>query len=61
LLPPFVFFFLRVAQGILYTITDVVDLHMWMAGHLDAHPLFERLTDAELVLSSFSFICAALM
>ncbi len=37
------------AQGILYTITDVVDLHLWMAGHLDAHPLFQRLTDAEMV------------
>jgi tRNA (guanine-N7-)-methyltransferase len=33
--------------GILYTITDVLDLHQWMAKHLDAHPLFERLTDQE--------------
>eukprot|EP00042_Codosiga_hollandica_P045045 m.452141 g.452141 ORF g.452141 m.452141 type:complete len:110 (-) comp56925_c0_seq10:1032-1361(-) len=36
------------AQGILYTITDVVDLHVWMASHLDKHPLFQRLTDEEL-------------
>ncbi len=33
--------------GILYTITDVEDLHQWMAKHLDAHPLFERLTPQE--------------
>jgi hypothetical protein len=32
-----------------YTITDVHDLHVWMVGHLDAHPLFERIPDAELV------------
>lgn len=29
--------------GIIYTITDVKDLHDWMVLHLDAHPLFERL------------------
>ncbi|QOU22516.1 tRNA (guanine-N(7)-)-methyltransferase (tRNA(m7G46)-methyltransferase) [Brettanomyces bruxellensis] len=29
--------------GIIYTITDVLDLHNWMVKHLDAHPLFERL------------------
>ena len=29
--------------GIIYTITDVEDLHHWMVEHLDAHPLFERL------------------
>ena len=33
--------------GILYTITDVLDLHEWMKGHLDAHPLFERLNEEE--------------
>ena len=33
--------------GILYTATDVLDLHEWMAKHLDAFPLFERLTDDE--------------
>lgn len=31
-------------DGILYTITDVYDLHEWMKSHLDEHPLFERLT-----------------
>lgn len=30
--------------GLLYTITDVRDLHEWMVQHLDAHPLFERLS-----------------
>ncbi|KAI8870630.1 putative methyltransferase [Ramicandelaber brevisporus] len=34
--------------GILYTITDVKELHEWMASHLDKHPLFERMTDEEL-------------
>jgi tRNA (guanine-N7-)-methyltransferase len=35
-------------QGILYTATDVKDLHDWMVKHLDNHPLFERLTEAEM-------------
>ena len=38
----------RAHAGIVYTITDVVELHKWMADRLDAHPLFERLTEAEL-------------
>ncbi|RUS23120.1 m7G tRNA methyltransferase [Endogone sp. FLAS-F59071] len=37
---------LRVS-GVLYTITDVKDLHDWMVKHLDQHPLFERLTEDE--------------
>jgi tRNA G46 methylase TrmB len=35
--------------GMLYTITDVLDLHNWQVEHLDAHPLFERIPDADLV------------
>lgn len=31
--------------GILYTITDVEDLHAWMVKHLAAFPLFERIPD----------------
>lgn len=31
--------------GILYTITDVLDLHNWMAAHCEAHPFFERIPD----------------
>ncbi|CAI4059077.1 hypothetical protein SUVZ_04G0430 [Saccharomyces uvarum] len=30
--------------GIVYTITDVKDLHEWMVKHLEEHPLFERLS-----------------
>lgn len=35
--------------GILYTVTDVHDLHIWMASHLDRHPLFRRIPDEEMV------------
>ncbi|CAH02730.1 tRNA (guanine46-N7)-methyltransferase [Kluyveromyces lactis] len=31
--------------GIIYTITDVLDLHEWMVKHLEEHPLFERLSE----------------
>lgn len=34
--------------GVLYTITDVPELGSWMQTKLDAHPLFERIGDAEL-------------
>lgn len=33
--------------GIIYTITDVEDLHLWMVQHLEAHPAFERLSKEE--------------
>jgi tRNA (guanine-N(7)-)-methyltransferase len=33
--------------GILYTITDVEDLHDWMVQHLEAHPSFNRLSVEE--------------
>lgn len=35
-------------DGILYTITDVEDLHNWMVKHLNAFPLFERIPDDDL-------------
>lgn len=35
-------------QGLIYTITDVKDLHDWMVKHLDDHELFERVSDADL-------------
>ncbi|KAF9582799.1 tRNA (guanine-N(7)-)-methyltransferase (tRNA(m7G46)-methyltransferase) [Lunasporangiospora selenospora] len=35
--------------GIIYTISDVKELHLWMVKHLDAHPLFVRIPDEELV------------
>lgn len=33
--------------GLLYTITDVQELHEWMVKHLSEHPLFERALDQE--------------
>ncbi|KAH6843072.1 hypothetical protein B0I37DRAFT_315275 [Chaetomium sp. MPI-CAGE-AT-0009] len=33
--------------GIVYTITDVPDLHEWMVQHFDAHPSFERVSEEE--------------
>ena len=36
--------------GILYTCTDVKDLHEWMVKHLDEYPLFERILGDELVI-----------
>ena len=34
--------------GMIYTISDVFDLHEWMASHLQAHPLFERVDEETL-------------
>ncbi|KAL1629869.1 tRNA (guanine-N(7)-)-methyltransferase (tRNA(m7G46)-methyltransferase) [Neofusicoccum ribis] len=34
--------------GIVYTITDVEDLHRWMVEHFEKHPSFERIEDEEL-------------
>lgn len=31
----------------MYTITDVLNLNIWMVEHLDNHPLFERITKEE--------------
>lgn len=33
--------------GLIYTITDVKELHDWMVEHITAHPLFERLPQHE--------------
>ncbi|XP_068629946.1 tRNA (guanine-N(7)-)-methyltransferase [Battus philenor] len=35
-------------EGIVYTITDVKDLHEWMVNHFVEHPLFERIPDEDL-------------
>ncbi|XP_064479544.1 tRNA (guanine-N(7)-)-methyltransferase-like [Ornithodoros turicata] len=35
-------------EGLVYTITDVKDLHEWMVQHLSEHPLFERVPDENL-------------
>ncbi|CAI5519106.1 unnamed protein product [Closterium sp. Naga37s-1] len=37
--------------GILYSITDVEELGTWMDDHLAAHPLFHKLTAAQMVSS----------
>jgi len=34
--------------GMIYTITDVQDLHDWMVEHLEAHPSFERVAEDEI-------------
>ena len=34
--------------GIVYTITDVQDLHEWMRTHLEAFPLFEYVSEEDL-------------
>jgi tRNA (guanine-N7-)-methyltransferase len=34
--------------GVIYTITDVRDLHDWMKSHLEAFPLFEPVSEAAL-------------
>lgn len=33
--------------GLVYTITDVKDLHDWMVLHFDAHPSFERVSQED--------------
>ncbi|MBW0478800.1 hypothetical protein O181_018515 [Austropuccinia psidii MF-1] len=38
-------------NGLLYTITDVKDLHLWMVKHLDAHPLFKKIEVDEVIKS----------
>jgi tRNA (guanine-N7-)-methyltransferase len=34
--------------GMIYTITDVLDLHNWMVKHLEMHPSFVRVPEIEL-------------
>uniref|UniRef100_A0A7R9Y181 tRNA (guanine-N(7)-)-methyltransferase n=1 Tax=Prasinoderma coloniale TaxID=156133 RepID=A0A7R9Y181_9VIRI len=34
--------------ALVYTVTDVEELHLWMAEHLEAHALFERVSEEEL-------------
>ena len=36
-------------QGLVYTITDVKEVHDWMVKHFTEHPLFARLSDGEMV------------
>ena len=39
--------------GRLYTITDVKELYDWEVYHLEAHPLFQRISEEELVRTIF--------
>ncbi|KAL8907074.1 MAG: hypothetical protein Q9207_001615 [Kuettlingeria erythrocarpa] len=39
--------FVMKSGGIVYTITDVEDLHKWMVQHFDEHPSFERVSKNE--------------
>jgi tRNA (guanine-N7-)-methyltransferase len=41
-------YILRVG-GIIYSVTDVKDLHDWMVKHMEEHPLFERIPESELL------------
>lgn len=34
-------------NAIVYTVTDVEDLHLWMKQHFEEHPLFEPITEEE--------------
>lgn len=36
-------------NGVVYTITDVKELHEWMVAHFSEHPLFERINEEEVV------------
>ncbi|ELT95976.1 hypothetical protein CAPTEDRAFT_17853 [Capitella teleta] len=35
-------------NGLVYTITDVLEVHEWMVKHFTAHPLFQPLTKDEM-------------
>jgi tRNA (guanine-N7-)-methyltransferase len=45
--------------ALLYTITDVLDLHRWMAAHGEAHPSFERVVDGSAEIAADP--CVAVM
>ena len=34
--------------GLIYTITDVLEVHDWMVKHFTEHPLFERVAESDL-------------
>lgn len=36
-------------QALVYTVTDVKELHEWMVQHFSEHGLFKRVEDDELV------------
>lgn len=42
-------------KGLVYTITDVPDLCDWMKKHFTEHPLFEAVSEDELVMNKIHF------
>ncbi len=40
--------FVMAEGGMVYTITDVHDLHLWMVEKLEGHPLFKRVSEEEM-------------
>nr|CAI5838553.1 unnamed protein product [Callosobruchus analis] len=34
--------------GVVYTVTDVKDLHEWMVQHFSEHPLFQKVSEDDL-------------
>ncbi|KAJ8298979.1 hypothetical protein KUTeg_023039 [Tegillarca granosa] len=40
--------FFQKGQGMVYTITDVKDLHDWMVSHFEEFPLFKRVPEEDL-------------
>lgn len=42
--------------GIVYTVTDVKDLHDWMKQHFNEHPLFEQVQEEELVIFLYFYL-----
>lgn len=46
--------------GILYTVTDVEDLHNWMMHHLNKHPLFEYIPTQELLDANDPVLAASM-
>lgn len=53
--------FVWACQGLVYTMTDVEEVHTWMVKHFTEHPLFTRVPEEELVRCSCSmlFTCIA--
>ena len=41
--------------GLVYTVTDIEDLHNWMTSHIENFPLFERVEECEYVKYYFLF------
>lgn len=41
--------------GLIYTVTDVEELHEWMVKHFEQHSLFKRIPDEELVIFKIEF------